>query len=121
MTLSAVGKTALAILSLGLSGCAAASQAEDSATPRAETAVRVENQSFSDMTIYVVRGGQRVRLGMVPGNSTRLFFLQPSLVPGVTPLRFLADPIGSSRTALSHEVVVQPGDVIEMVIPSTVR
>jgi len=37
--------------------------------PRAEVAVTVENQNFLDMDVFLIPGGQRVRLGMVPGLS----------------------------------------------------
>jgi len=32
-------------------------------------------------------------------------------------LRFLADPIGGSRTPISEEIVVRNGDVVQLMIP----
>jgi hypothetical protein len=69
------------------------------------------------MTIYAIRSGQRVRLGTVTGNSTSRFTIPSNLIFGATTLRFLADPIGSSRTPVSDEISVQPGDEVELVIP----
>jgi hypothetical protein len=85
--------------------------------PQPRTSVRVENQGFSDMTIYAIRSGQRVRLGNAPGNSTTTFTIPPNLIFGATPLRFLADPIGSNRTPVSDEITVQPGDQVRLVLP----
>lgn len=80
------------------------------------TTLRVENQAFLDMTIYVVRSGQRYRLGVANGNSTARFVIPASMVGGVS-LSFLADPIGSSRTPVSQEIVVTPGDEVMLFIP----
>jgi hypothetical protein len=80
--------------------------------------VRVENRAWLDMNVYVLRGSQRVRLGNVTANSTRVLRIPQSLVFGATPLRFLADPIGSRRTPISHEIVVRPGDEVTLYIPN---
>ena len=85
----------------------------------AQTTVRVENRNFLDMNVFVVRGGQRIRLGMVPGNSTRVLTIPESLIFGSTPLRFLADPIGSRQTPISDDITVRPGDQVTMFIPSS--
>jgi hypothetical protein len=82
----------------------------------APTTLRVENQAFLDMTIYVLRSGQRYRLGIAGGNSTARFVIPASMVGGVS-LSFLADPIGSSRTPVSQEIVVTPGDEVTLFIP----
>jgi NaMN:DMB phosphoribosyltransferase len=36
--------------------------------PMAAAYVEVQNQAFLDMTVYVIRSGQRIRLGQVSGN-----------------------------------------------------
>ena len=36
---------------------------------------------------------------------------------GATPLRFLCDPIGGQGLPVSEEIVVQPGDVVGLVVP----
>ncbi|MFN2563459.1 MAG: hypothetical protein ABR499_00435 [Gemmatimonadaceae bacterium] len=83
--------------------------------------VRVMNQSWLDMNMYVLRSSQRIRLGTVGANQTQRFRLPANLIFGATPLRFMADPIGSSRTAQSFEIVVSPGDEITLTIPPGVR
>lgn len=85
--------------------------------PMAPTYVEVQNRAFLDMTVYVVRSGQRVRLGQVSGNSTATFELPRTMVNPGLPIRFQADPIGSSRTPFSQEISVNPGDTVQLTIP----
>jgi hypothetical protein len=84
---------------------------------RSEAFVRVENRSMLDMTVYVVRGGERRRLGLVNALSTQTLPIPGVLIDGAGVLRFLADPIGASRTPVSEEIVVRHGDVVQLIIP----
>jgi hypothetical protein len=104
------------LIVLVASACGARSQS-GSTDLGAATTVRVMNQSFYDMNVYVLRSGQRIRLGTVNGNRTERFTLPRSIVTGSTPLQFMADPIGSSRTSQSFEIQVSPGDEISLMIP----
>jgi hypothetical protein len=79
--------------------------------------VQVENQGFTDMVIYAISGGQRVRLGLATGNSTKTFIIPRYFIGGAGPIRFLADPIGGNRTPVSEEMTVQPGDLVTLTIP----
>ena len=82
------------------------------------TVVRVENLSFNDATVYVVRSGaQRIRLGFAGGSRTTVLTIPESLVRFPTPLRFLADPIGSNRAPIGNEITVSPGDEVVLQIP----
>ncbi len=85
--------------------------------PNAPTTVVVDNQGFSDMTIFVLEGGRRIRLGLANGNTQTRFRLPAYLVKSLTPLRFLADPVGSDRTPVSDEITVSPGDEVTLRIP----
>ena len=71
----------VAMLGLALAACGG-SKSKSSPTPQPRTSVRVENQGFADMTVYAIRSGQRVRLGIATGNSTTVFtiFCQPSIL-----------------------------------------
>ena len=86
--------------------------------PEARTTVRVENRATLDMNIYAARGGQRVRLGTATALSTQIFEIPRSLIMGgLTPLRFSADPIGSTRASVSEEITVTPVDQVGLVTP----
>jgi hypothetical protein len=106
----------VAMFGLALSACGG-SKSRSAPIPQPRTTGRVENQGFSDMTIYAIRSGQRVRLGTAGGNSTTTFTIPANLIFGATPLRFLADPIGANRTPVSDEITVQPGDQVRLVLP----
>ena len=79
--------------------------------------MQVENRGFADMVIYAVSGAQRIRLGIATGNSTKAFTIPSTLLHGSAALRFLADPIGGSRTPISEEMSVRPGDIVTLTIP----
>lgn len=100
-----------------VAGCSQNKQSDQAAEPQPVTRLRVQNQAFLDMTIYVYRGPQRLRLGTANGNSTSRFTIPASLIFGATPLRFQADPIGSNRASISEEVTVSPGDEVTLMIP----
>lgn len=85
--------------------------------PVPPTRLRVENQAFLDMTIYVYRSSQRIRLGTATGNSVTRLTIPANMIFGATPLRFQADPIGGSRTPISAEITVAPGDEVTLTIP----
>ena len=118
-------RTATLVLSfaalLAVPACASR-QGEDAGEPgeRAQpepTTLVVQNRNFSDMTIYVLRGGQRIRLGLANGNRATKFTIPSNLIFGIATLQFLADPVGSSRTPVSQEIRVTEGDEITLTIP----
>lgn len=112
-----IQRFAVLLLLLTLAACASAGR-RSAAPAAAETTVRVQNQNWLDMNIYVVRSGQRIRLGMVPGASTRVLTIPANLVFGSTSLQFLADPVGSRQTPISNEISVHPGDQVTLLIPN---
>ncbi|NNF57329.1 MAG: hypothetical protein HKN04_03725 [Rhodothermaceae bacterium] len=107
----------LFLLLLLSTGCKGSEGAADEGTDPA-TILEVENRNFNDMNIFVLRGGQRLRLGSVTGGGTREFVLPPYLVNSGGALRFLADPVGGTQTPVTQEMSVFPGDVVRLTIPS---
>jgi hypothetical protein len=103
------------LVAAGLLAACAYSRA--AANAQEETTVRVDNQATLDMNIYVLRGSERIRLGTVTGLSTQVLRIPKNIIFGATPLRFLADPIGSGRMPVTEEVVVAPGDQVGLRIP----
>jgi hypothetical protein len=99
-----------------VAACASRGAPADAGEP---TYVRVSNQAFLDMNVYVLRGSQRLRLGTVGANQTARLRLPDNLVFGATSLRFLADPIGSQRVSQSFDILVSPGDEVVLTIPPT--
>ena len=87
------------------------------ANPNAPTIVQVDNQGFLDMAIYAARSAERVRIGTATGNSKTNLRVPQGMVNGLTPLRFIADPIGATRASVSEEITVAPGDTVVLTIP----
>lgn len=103
-------------------GCTTPTQTGANASASAQTAVttvKVENQAFLDMDIFVVpQGGGRQRLGTATGNSSTVLRIPSRLLFGATTLRFIADPVGGSHAEVSTSIVVTPGDQVVMTIPA---
>jgi hypothetical protein len=108
---------ALALFSLTLVACRSLAPGSGIADQNRATAVQVDNQGFLDMTVYAARSAQRLRLGIAPGNAITVLSVPPGIVGGLTPLRFIADPIGGQRPSVSEEITVAPGDTVVMTIP----
>ncbi|HMI47204.1 MAG TPA: hypothetical protein VK481_00880 [Gemmatimonadaceae bacterium] len=108
---------AFALLLVTASACKTLGHGSGSSDPNAPTVIEVDNQGFLDMNVFAIRSSQRVRLGTAPGNSKSRFTIPPSLVSGLTPLRFVADPIGGRRASVSEEITVAPGDTVGLQIP----
>jgi len=108
-------RTILALVGAVLVACTIGRR--EPASEAARTTVRVENANFADMTIYVVRSSQRVRLGLANGNSTTTFVIPSNLMAGITALRFIADPIGGRANPVTEEITVAPGDQVVVYIP----
>jgi hypothetical protein len=100
-----------ALLAAVLSACSHSSPARSEGPPPKSTVLRVVNRNFYDMTIFLVRFGDRVRLGLAPGNGTSTFEFPSQFVQSGT-VRFEAKPVGSTGRAFTQEISVQPGDVI---------
>lgn len=105
----------LAVLAvLFAAGCFAPNEVQMS--DKAPTTVEVENRNFQDMTVYVLRSGQRIRLGRIGGLGTETFTIPADVVRGSTTLRFVADPVGGAAE-VSMEIAVLPGDMLQLIIP----
>jgi hypothetical protein len=112
----------LPVLALLLAGAPACTpqQPGDDPRPQAQGAsLRVENQAWLDMTIYVTDAGSgaRRRLGGVSGTSNVTLRIPQEVVGIGRTLRFIADPIGSGRTATSYDLFVRPGQRVTITIP----
>lgn len=91
-----------------------------SANPaNAVTTIKVINQAFLDMDVYVLQqSGARLRLGTATGNTTTVLTIPSTAIFGATQLRFIADPIGGQHAEVSTSILVTPGDQVVMTIPA---
>jgi hypothetical protein len=90
-----------------------------SATDHDSTTLTVQNDGFPDMDMYILRqDGTRYRLGTALGNTTTVLLIpQYMLIGAATDLRFIGNPIGGQRAAVSQTISVSPGDDVSMIIP----
>ena len=112
-----LGVTLAALLTIG---CGCGSTTAGMGTALAPVAggvtVVVQNQNFADVDVFVVRDGAVVtRLGMVNGESTARFPIDPSLFPTGS-LSLVARPIGGSGVARSGPVLVNGGQTVTFTI-----
>lgn len=103
----------------GIAACSqGAKHARDNGELQPVTRVRVENQAFLDMNVYVLSdGGGRTRLGTVTGNTNQEFVIPAYIIGPANSVRFLVEPIGSSRAPISNSLSVQPGQTVTLTIP----
>ncbi len=88
-----------------------------SAQANETTTLRVVNQRFLDMNVFVLpQTGARLRLGTATGNSTSTLVIPSSAIFGTSQLRFVADPIGGPGASLSQSILVTPGDQVTLTI-----
>lgn len=81
------------------------------------TSVVVDNQGFTDMTIYVLEGGSvRRRLGRANGLTKTRIAIPRTLVGNGRDLQFLADPFAGRGSSVSQRIFVSPGDEVGLTI-----
>lgn len=98
-------------------GCARSSHLPD-ASAQPATVLKVENQGFPDMNVYVLpEASGRIRLGTVTGNTNAYFNLPAYVIRGIRTLRFQALPIATPRGEVSESITVTPGDTVVLIIP----
>ncbi len=114
----ALAMTALIVLLAACGGAARRGTPSMQGDPDTQTSVRVENQSWHDVTVYALRETQRVRLGQVSANGVATFRIPDSLVSGASSVRFVVDPLGTGRTASSYEINAGRGDQLRLTIPN---
>jgi hypothetical protein len=120
----------IGLLTAALAGCSASRQPTPSPAPKTQAnagtkqtergavPVQVDNQNFSDMSIYVVSGGQRWLVGQVGGLARTTLTIPPGVAPVGGRLRLSADPIGGSPRLFTPLLVVSPGQTVFWTIGS---
>lgn len=108
---------ALALVAAACSHRAGQASSEPTPDQNVKTSVKVENQNFADMNVYVVSSAGRVRLGLVTGMSSQVFEIPADIVRLSPQVRFELHPIGSRRNPISETITVMPGDMVQLTIP----
>lgn len=109
-------RIAVSTMLLGLAACAgAAENVGPAAGPAPEQiVVRVANNGWQDVTVYVVDGTMRRRLGTVSGMSSGSFRMRSTAHSSSRPLQLLADPVGGRTPFVSQPWRASPGQGVDM-------
>lgn len=78
------------------------------------TTVRVHNDNWSTVDLYVVRYGMKWRLGMVETGQTENFQVPAGFEQTSGELRLLVEPIGSPYAYITEPVMFVKGDTIQL-------
>ena len=80
------------------------------------TTLEVDNQNFTDMTIFIVNGGQRIRLGRATGKAKTAMRVPRNVLTFPRELQFLAEPAGGQQGSSTSRIWVNPGDTVLLVV-----
>ncbi len=86
-----------------------------------QTAVRIRNDGWSDVKIYLVQasGGMPVRLGTIMSMTTLRIPLRGAVASQLNregTLRFEIRPLGSRSSYMTDSVIMTPGDVMHLTV-----
>lgn len=106
---------------LALSGCGAFSgQGGANPVPTGDRnaegediSVRIENNAWDAIHVYVVAGSRWNSLGVVSSQGRSDYTVPSSSLGGRGEIRLVADPIGSTEGYFSDPILVEPGDRVE--------
>jgi hypothetical protein len=74
--------------------------------------LRIVNHSWLDVTVYVLQGNHRERIGTATATSTTEFHLPLRRLSSGGDYRLYGDPVGSRQTVRSEALHAQDGDVV---------
>ena len=84
----------------------------------APTTVTVDNRAPLSMDIFIIRGGQRIRIGTADALATTKMTIPRGIVYESTDVRFLADPIGGNHAPISETITIHQGDEVTLTLPA---
>lgn len=106
--IAALGLTTVAACHHGHSVGAAAAQSGYNGS----ITVRVVNHAWLDVTIYLLQGTHRDRIGVATATSTSTFHIALRQLSAGAEYRLYGDPVGSRQTVTSEPLHAQDGDVV---------
>jgi hypothetical protein len=77
-----------------------------------ELTLRVVNHSWLDVTIYLVQGTRRDRVGTATATTTTEFHVAMRRFSGGGEYQLMGDPVGSRQVVRSERLHAQSGDVV---------
>ena len=100
-----------------LGACAPLAEQAHLNTPETRPTLVVQNNNWSEMVIYVMRGTTRARLGQVSSMSSAKFPIRDVVAGGpYGEVRIMADPVGSGGRFTSSVIQIVPGAQVEITL-----
>lgn len=103
-----------------LGACSTTPKGRAGIAPASDYSLSVTNHNWLDVSVFVVRGGTRFRVGDVTGNSSARLKIPGRLVEaGVVQL--LVDPVGSNEYYLTGPIMVTSEEGVELTVAPAMR
>ena len=97
------------VIAGALAGCAKHRISDDDMAGDNSSTLQVVNHHWGDVDIYVIRDGQRTRVGQVTASREENFVLAKSVTSGGGTLQLQAHAVGRSGAISSESIAVRPG------------
>jgi hypothetical protein len=105
-----------------LAACApAAEHARSGHAVERGTTLMVQNDNWSDVIIYLMRGSARTRIGHVIAMGKAEFELPAAYIVGISDVTLQAAPVGSNESYISPAIMVFPGSQVALTVGSALR
>jgi len=114
----------MAALVLMASGCAPAVHRAFERNPNAvrqETEVRVDNRNWADVTVYLLQGEMRARLGSVTSMGSQTFSIPAAMLSGTSDVRLYIQALGSRANHRTDRIMLTPGQTVELTIENNMN
>lgn len=95
-------------------GCSPLRRGEPPEPPHAPITLEVRNNNWSDITIYAIRSGQRMRLGTVIATQSTNMVVPPDMLGPGGEVRVYAQAIGGYARYTSPKVYASPGATVTL-------
>ena len=108
---------------VGLAGAEIVPLAAEDELAYSGTTITVTNRNWRDIRVFLLHGAEgsmRTRLGTVTSMNTTDYEIPPQLSVLGSRIQVLAEVIGSTERAVTQQVTVQPGLVIEWIIANVI-
>jgi hypothetical protein len=80
----------------------------------------LNNRHYLDVNVFVQHDGQASRVGTVTGSSSQSMMLPRWMLGQTRVVRIIAEPIGDETRYTTENLTVQPGQVVELNVESTI-
>ncbi len=80
----------------------------------------LHNRNYLDVNVFVQHDGQSSRVGMVTGSSTTSLAVPSWMVGKGGLVQLVAEPIGDNSRYVTDNLLVQPGQMVELNVESAI-